>query len=322
MKILANRVTKWIGGAALTFAALAMVTASAWATPLSITTVSFPNATAHVAYSQTATATDGTAPYAWSISVGALPAGLSLDPDTGEISGSSDVAGAYSFTLVVTDAVSNSASLPTSITVDAGPAYELAVVTEPGTTTAGQAITPHFTVQVKDQYGNARSDAGLSVSIAAPPAAGTLDGTTTRSTDGSGQAAFDDLALTVAGTGYQLTATTAGLQPGVSSAFDIVADSPRKVVFEVPPGDIAAGSSFSPDISVGVRDQYDNPVSTATNTVTLELTAGGGALVGTTTRDAASGVASFAGLTIETAGAGKQITATSEGLDPALSATF
>jgi len=42
-----------------------------------------PVATAEVAYSQSLSATGGTAPYTYSISSGALPAGLSLDPATG-----------------------------------------------------------------------------------------------------------------------------------------------------------------------------------------------------------------------------------------------
>ena len=56
------------------------------------------------AYSQTFTASGGTAPYTWAIASGALPAGLSLAPSTGIVSGTPTTAGAFSFTLRATDA--------------------------------------------------------------------------------------------------------------------------------------------------------------------------------------------------------------------------
>ena len=54
-----------------------------------------PVATAEVAYSQSISAAGGTAPYTYSISSGALPAGLSLDPTTGALAGTSTVAGTF-----------------------------------------------------------------------------------------------------------------------------------------------------------------------------------------------------------------------------------
>src|SRR5208283_5146493 len=55
--------------------------------PLTITTASLPGGQLNLAYSQTLAATGGLAPYAWSISTGALPAGLTLNAATGAISG-------------------------------------------------------------------------------------------------------------------------------------------------------------------------------------------------------------------------------------------
>jgi len=46
------------------------------APPLSVTTLTLPGGTLGTAYNQTLGATGGITPYAWSISVGALPAGL------------------------------------------------------------------------------------------------------------------------------------------------------------------------------------------------------------------------------------------------------
>ncbi|HEY1875208.1 MAG TPA: Ig domain-containing protein [Steroidobacteraceae bacterium] len=55
--------------------------------PLSITSSSLPNGQVGTAYSASLAATGGIAPYTWSITSGALPAGVSLNASTGAISG-------------------------------------------------------------------------------------------------------------------------------------------------------------------------------------------------------------------------------------------
>lgn len=57
-------------------------------------------------YSQTFTASGGTAPYAWTVVTGALPAGLTLNGSTGVVSGTPTTPGAFAFTLRATDAAS------------------------------------------------------------------------------------------------------------------------------------------------------------------------------------------------------------------------
>src|SRR5262249_15944927 len=74
------------------------------ASGLSITTpTALPGAAENAAYSQTLAATGGQSPYSWAVAVGTLPAGLSLDPATGVISGLPSPAGSYSFIIQVTD---------------------------------------------------------------------------------------------------------------------------------------------------------------------------------------------------------------------------
>jgi hypothetical protein len=71
---------------------------------LQITTSSLPLATANSAYSQTFAAVGGRLPYTWSITSGALPDGLSLNENTGIISGTPTASGTYVFIVTVTDA--------------------------------------------------------------------------------------------------------------------------------------------------------------------------------------------------------------------------
>jgi hypothetical protein len=95
------------------------ITVAAAVTPLQITTSSLSAGQVGVAYSTMLQATGGTTPYSWSITVGALPAGLSLTASTGVISGTPTTSGAASFTVRVTDAASNTASQALSIVVAA-----------------------------------------------------------------------------------------------------------------------------------------------------------------------------------------------------------
>ena len=88
----------------------------------SITTSSLPDGKVGEAYSHTLTAT-GTAPITWSID-GGLPAGLSLNKDTGEISGTPTTAGTSTFTVKATNSAgSNTKEL--SITIEAADPVEL-----------------------------------------------------------------------------------------------------------------------------------------------------------------------------------------------------
>jgi hypothetical protein len=88
-------------------------------TPLTITTTSLPDGVVGTAYSQAVTATGGVPPYTWSISSGSLPAGLSIAPSTGVISGTPTTTGLSSFTVLVQDSNSNTATANLSINIDA-----------------------------------------------------------------------------------------------------------------------------------------------------------------------------------------------------------
>ena len=81
--------------------------------PLLTLTGSVPNAILGVPYTQTLTAAGGIPPYTFSVTAGALPAGLTLSP-AGVISGTPTAVGASSFTATVTDTepTPQTASLP------------------------------------------------------------------------------------------------------------------------------------------------------------------------------------------------------------------
>jgi hypothetical protein len=103
--------------------ALSIAVAAA-VTPVQITTTAIPAGQAGVAYSTMIQATGGTTPYSWSITSGALPAGVTLAAATGTISGTPTVSGSFSFTAKVTDSTSPTAQTATkafTLTIAAAP---------------------------------------------------------------------------------------------------------------------------------------------------------------------------------------------------------
>lgn len=85
------------------------------------TTCPLPAGTVGTAYSQALTATGGTTPYTWDLSVGTLPAGLGITGST--ITGTPTAAGTSNFTLRLRDASSpiQETTLACSITINAAP---------------------------------------------------------------------------------------------------------------------------------------------------------------------------------------------------------
>ena len=101
---------------------------------VTITTDTLPDGKVGEAYSQILTAT-GTTPITWSISGGALPDDLSLNKDTGKISGTPTADGTAKFTVTAENSV-GSDTKELSITITKAPAaeYTVTVTTEGGGT--------------------------------------------------------------------------------------------------------------------------------------------------------------------------------------------
>ncbi|HYM75133.1 MAG TPA: putative Ig domain-containing protein [Candidatus Dormibacteraeota bacterium] len=95
--------------------ATSQVTVSPWV-KLGIGVRSLPGGTVGTPYSTSLSATGGTAPYRWVIN-GTLPSGLTLNPTTGVISGTTSQSGTFSFTASVTDSLAASASTSLSLAI-------------------------------------------------------------------------------------------------------------------------------------------------------------------------------------------------------------
>jgi hypothetical protein len=124
-------------------------------------------------------------------------------------------------------------------------------------------------------------------------------------------------------TTVQAVAVLNGTQSSVASATLTINLPPQPAIlaFVQQPSNVQVGGTMSPAVQVAVEDSNGNPVSAATNGVTLAL-AGGSGLAGTLTAIPQNGVASFSNLSIGTAGNGDTLIATSPGVGSATSASF
>ena len=124
--------------------------------PPSITTTSLPSGTVGQTYGQTLAATGGDGAYAWSVTSGSLPSGLTLST-AGNVTGTPTQAEAASFTVQVVSA-GQSATASLSIAVVATPPAPVASVEVIPNATAllvGQSVT--LTAVVRDSNGNVLS---------------------------------------------------------------------------------------------------------------------------------------------------------------------
>ncbi|NLS01747.1 autotransporter outer membrane beta-barrel domain-containing protein, partial [Rhizobium sp. P38BS-XIX] len=81
----------------------ATVSVTVSAPTITLTPATLSSGAIATAYSQTVTATGGTAPYSYAITSGALPAGLSLNPTTGLLAGTPTSGGSFNLTVTATD---------------------------------------------------------------------------------------------------------------------------------------------------------------------------------------------------------------------------
>jgi hypothetical protein len=221
-------------------------------------------------------------------------------------------------------------ALTTACTTDSGPtlpsqAAKLSFIVQPSNATAGSLLSPTVVVAVQDASGNIVTNATAAVTLTtgANPGGGVLSGTTTVN-PAQGTASFPGLAIDKAGAGYTLVASSAPLTNATSAAFSIAPGAATKLAFTVQPTTATAAAAITPAVEVAVQDAFENTVPTATVAVTLTIGAnpGGGTLSGTTTADAVDGVASFPILSIDKAGDGYTLVASSAPLASTASAAF
>ncbi|WP_430715484.1 putative Ig domain-containing protein, partial [Ralstonia flaminis] len=104
---------------------------------IAVSPATLPNPAIATAYSQTVNASNGTAPYTYAVTAGALPTGLTLS-SSGVLSGTPTAGGTFNFTVTATDANSFTASRAYSVSIGAP-----TVTVSPAAVTAAQVTTAY-----------------------------------------------------------------------------------------------------------------------------------------------------------------------------------
>ena len=222
-----------------------------------------------------------------------------------------DKSGTY--TLTATSAGLTNA-VTAGFTIAAAAPSKLGFTVQPTSVSVGASITPAVKVAIQDAAGNTVTTSTANVTIAITPGTGTggavLGGTLTQAAV-AGVATFGNLSVNTLGTGYTLTATSAGLTNAVSGPFD-VATALLTITKYVGDGQTAL-VGFATNIRPGVV-VTDGSGPVAGIPVTFAVTGGGGSITGTATVNTnAQGIAQTGGWTVGAAAGANTMTATGSG---------
>lgn len=205
------------------------------------------------------------------------------------------------------------------------PATKLAFIVQPADTVAGVNMSPTVVVEIRNSLGQRVESAGnlITLALGTNPVSATLTGTLTRATV-NGRATFPGLVVDKAGENFQLQATALNLTGALSDAFNILPRPATKLAFTTQPGHVQMGSNISPPLVVELRDELGQRAEGDNRLVSLAISTNptGGTLLGTVTRAAVNGVATFSGLSLDKVGNGYKLQATALGLTGTLSDSF
>ncbi len=219
--------------------------------------------------------------------------------------------------------LAGASSAPFTIAAGAVSASQSTVAAAPGSISASSGGTKStITVTAQDAFGN--RIAGASVGLTSTGTGNTLT-QPTGSTDGNGTAT-GSLSATLAES-KTVSATIGGVVVTQQATVMVTPAAAAVLAFTSQPTNTAATAAInggSGGVVVTARDAFGNTASTFTSSVSVAMGAnpGSGTLSGTLSHSAVAGVTTFADLSINKAGTGYTLVATSGSLTQATSATF
>ncbi|MFD1643842.1 PGF-pre-PGF domain-containing protein [Halohasta litorea] len=219
-----------------------------------------------------------------------------------------ETAGDYGLDFTIDSADANVATDATVSTnkfdVVAAVANSLSIVEVPDTITAGESVSLKF--NATDEFDNPAADQQLQQFTLSSEFEGILNSSASVRLNETGEyvVVVDVDTVTTADNSHTLTADADSVG---SESVDIAVEPAESntLTFVTQPDNSTAGESITGEndnpISVDIRDKYGNVVDDFSDKVTLAVETGDGTLSGDTVVDANTGVAVFAGLSIETA---------------------
>ena len=201
----------------------------------------------------------------------------------------------------------------------ANPTALLLISGDAQTAQTGATLADPLVVRLVDDKGNGVG--GQNITWVSAPGNGSVDPQdATTSPTGYAQTSWT---LANHSGGYVVNAEFSGL-PSVSFTATASAGAATQLAFTQVPVNATADGDITPAVKVAIQDAEGNPVTSATNAVTIAIGSNpaGGTLSGTMTVAAVNGVATFADLSIDKAGNGYTLTASAGGLTGATSPSF
>lgn len=232
--------------------------------PLALSTLTLPTAVLDAQYTQSLSAFGGTGPYSWSMPGGTLPAGLTLSPVTGQITGTPTSDGTSTFTIQVADSDHPGLSVSRTFTVNVVNGFSI-TTSSLSQSKVGQAYT-----------------AQLSAAGGVAPYVWTLQGTLpdglTFTPDGS-------ITGTPTSTGifpFTVQAVDSSSPPlSVTASLTITVVSPLKISITALP-EAVTGTAYSQNVqAVGGAAPYTWSVTAGALPMGLTLSPNTGAITGT-----------------------------------------
>ncbi len=184
--------------------------------------------------------------------------------------------------------------------INHGPAFKLAVTTQPSTSAANGAVfIQQPAVQLQDQFGNQVSTSGIGVAATIATGGGALGGILTATTDISGMATFTNLSITGTIGTRTLSFTSGTLTAATSNGIELTAGAVTQLTITTPPSATAgSGVALLQQPAIQLRDAAGNPVNQVSVPITATFASGSGTLGGATAFTDGTGLASFTNLMI------------------------
>jgi uncharacterized repeat protein (TIGR01451 family) len=228
-----------------------------------------------VAYSHQLTVTGGTAPFTWSISTGALPAGLALNASTGLLSGTPTASGTFTFTVRVLDASGQAVTKSVTLVIAAAPAVVFTAPSgEVGVAYSGQPTTTGGTAPFTWTISAGALPSGVSINASTglisgtPTASGSFSVTIT-ATDSFGQTSNKTTTLVIAAQpAFTTTPPPAGrVGAAYTTTFDVTGGV-APFTWAISAGSTPAGLSFN----TGTGVLSGTPTTTGSTSFTVRVT--------------------------------------------------
>src|SRR6266404_2191366 len=239
---------------------------------LAITTTSLPNGHVNTTYSATLSATGATAPYAWSLTSGTLPTGLTLNAATGAITGTPTVVVTSTpLTFKVTDSSTPAASQSANLTLTISSAALVITTSSLPNGHVGSAYsTTLAAIGGKTPYIWSITSGTLPAGLSLNASTGALTGTSTATVTGT------PLTFKVTDSSIPALSQTANLTLTIAPATLVITTN------SLPNGQV--GSTYSTTLaSSGGTSPYTWGVTSGTLPAGLALNASSGTITGTPT---------------------------------------